>query len=220
MANEYKLSYTAQEIDERLGRVATPNWEQDSPDGMGYIDNRPFYENSSQVVAIEIDTSKNYNSIFGLQKGKKYTLIINFNDGSKIESEVECLINPQELSGGFGFIFHHYFDERYTNANTDNNITIFVVDNYTMDGNDNPIFTEGQSFISAYNILKDTTLPYKTMTSAKLVLRPVELKKLNTKFINTTSEISENSNDNDLVSAKAVYEAIQKALYIDKEDVW
>jgi hypothetical protein len=58
------------------------------------------------------------------------------------------------------------------------------------------------------------------MTSAKLVLRPVELKKLNTKFINTTSEISENSNDNDLVSAKAVYEAIQKALYIDKEDVW
>ena len=43
MANEYKLSYTAQEIDEKLGQINTPNWEQNDPNGEGYIQNRPFY---------------------------------------------------------------------------------------------------------------------------------------------------------------------------------
>jgi hypothetical protein len=46
--------------------------------------------------------------------------------------------------------------------------------------------------------------------------------KLDTKFINTSTEISENSTDNEVATAKSAYDlvqkAIQEALYVDKGD--
>lgn len=43
MGNEYKLSFSAQEIDEKLNQISIPNYEQNNSQGKGYIKNRPFY---------------------------------------------------------------------------------------------------------------------------------------------------------------------------------
>jgi hypothetical protein len=43
MGNEYKLSFSAKEIDEKLNQISIPNYEQNNAQGKGYIKNRPFY---------------------------------------------------------------------------------------------------------------------------------------------------------------------------------
>ena len=47
---DYKLSFTAAEIDEKLGMVAQPDFEQNDENAAGYIKNRPFYD-SRKIIS-------------------------------------------------------------------------------------------------------------------------------------------------------------------------
>lgn len=59
---EYKLSYTASEIDEKLGKVATPDWNASEGES-GYVKNRTHYNN----VFIDLEFNGDFsNAIEGM----------------------------------------------------------------------------------------------------------------------------------------------------------
>ena len=82
MANEYKLSYTAQEIDEKLGQISTPDWEQNDSQGEGYIKNRPFYSEGSAITFEPTTDMVIIESTFELTVGQSYKVSFTLNDGS------------------------------------------------------------------------------------------------------------------------------------------
>jgi hypothetical protein len=59
---EFKLSYTAKEIDEKLGKIATPDWSVNDPNAAGYVENRTHWiEMTEGVSAFDGDlTGKEY----------------------------------------------------------------------------------------------------------------------------------------------------------------
>jgi hypothetical protein len=50
MSNEYKLSLSAPEIDEKLRQISIPDYTQNDSKGSGYIKNRPFYVDEHEVI--------------------------------------------------------------------------------------------------------------------------------------------------------------------------
>ncbi len=91
MANEYKLSYTAQEIDEKLGQISTPDWEQNDPQGEGYIKNKPFGIESTGIKTFDnlIDNEPHtYNENMKLYLGHSYKVTFTLNDDSEIPVEI------------------------------------------------------------------------------------------------------------------------------------
>lgn len=54
---DYKLSFTAADIDKKLGMVAQPNWEQNDENAVDYIKNRPFSESISTVELFKLENA-------------------------------------------------------------------------------------------------------------------------------------------------------------------
>lgn len=84
---DYKLSFTAAEIDEKLGMVAQPDWSQNDESAAGYIKNRPFYECETEPVEIlRLEDIEFYEGQYAstdtinIEVGKKY--IVNW-DGTE-----------------------------------------------------------------------------------------------------------------------------------------
>lgn len=104
---DFKLSYTASEINEKLGKVTTPDWNQENPTGKGYIKNKPFGTMNGTVEFLNNGVSTSaatYESgyegpKFGYLKdlklnltvGESYTAILTRQDGSTEEVSIIAL---------------------------------------------------------------------------------------------------------------------------------
>lgn len=108
MANEYKLSFTASEIDEKLKNCnAGQDWNQVDENAPDYIKNKPFYDNN-RFEWVEIFNSSNitpglFNNAFiikpyiQIKLDKEYKVIM---DGK----EYVCIPKEKEYEDGFSGI--------------------------------------------------------------------------------------------------------------------
>lgn len=105
---DFKLSYTASEINEKLGKVTTPDWNQEKPTGKGYIKNKPFGSMNGTVEFLNNGVSTSaatYESDYegpkfvylkdlklNLTVGESYTAILTRQDGST--EEISIIASP------------------------------------------------------------------------------------------------------------------------------
>lgn len=190
------------------------DWEENDPNSLSYIQNRPFYEETtSKTIPLELDFvtgSKNFDSTFDIVVGEEYELTAMLADGTTRILKATAAADVAGLTGTVGVGFSFFINESQTDWYEDDRCTISIFNNCIVTSDNTFEKADGKSCIHSINrIEKNPNLIDKAIVSAQLALRPAELKKLNTKFINTVSEISENVTDEQLPTAKAVYDYVK-----------
>ena len=124
-----------------------------------------------------------------------------------------------------GNILHSYNNyDRYIEGGAENGVDFLVASNDTgtcfyIRKNYKVIFTDDGTDIESVEYDEDF-LNGGYFVDILVGDTSTTIKKLDTKFINTSLDITENCTDNEIPTAKAVYDlvqkAIQEALYVDK----
>ena len=191
----------------------TKDWAENDPNSSSYIQNRPFYEETApKTIPLELDFvagSKNFDSLFGLVPEETYKLTVTLADNTTrvLEGIARTTEDP---AGATAVSFSYFVNEAQTDWYEDDRCTIAIWDNCIVNNTSEYESADGKSCIYSINrIEKNPDLIGKAIVSAQLTLRPVELKKLDIKFINTVSEVSESATDTELPTAKAVYDYVK-----------
>lgn len=209
---DYKLSYTGQEIDKKLG--ATPNWDQNDPTAIDYIKNRPFYsvtDNIKKVVlqstpivnnnvqwnkipfAKKLVAGETYDVTFKLQKtGENTELIATVPVVAKLASELNSL--PQNLED---FVILQCRQQVVDFEGTSAKVT-FIFWNNVDYSDTQAVAAEG---ISSYSLMCGAGT-----ISAEIDDVEETVHKLSSKYLDTVSEITDKTVENAIPSVKAIRE--------------
>ena len=269
MGNEYKLSFSAKEIDEKLNQISIPNYEQNNAQGKGYIKNRPFYvDDNGGVHKLDTKFLKTARDLADAAEDEialakdVYELMKNSIPEASIPDWEQN--NPQ----GEGYIKNRPFyegqatiildeesvvshsiaveDDGYTEIpivvgilETDAVFNIgkeYTVIYTTLNGDsiarkytcttlaeiapgsesalkNNPLIYDAELKLAIYGNYGINKIVYQyrdyTYASVTVMFSETEIKTLDTKFLNTTSEITENSTSEEIPTAKSVYDIVK-----------
>ncbi len=209
---DYKLSYTGQEIDEKLGTI--PNWDQNDPTAIDYIKNRPFYSVTDNVKKIVLQSTpivnnsvqwnkipftkklvagETYDITFKLQKtGENTELIATVPVVAKLASELNSL--PQGLED---FVILQCRQQSVDFEGASAKVTFIFWNNVD--------YSDGQA-VAAEGISS-----YSLMCGAGTITAEIDdieetVYKLNSKYLDTVSEITDKTVENAIPSVKAIRE--------------
>jgi hypothetical protein len=183
------------------------DWEQNDSASESYIENRPFYQEGNAPFVIDAFTYGSREEAFGFVEGEKYKVEYLFDDNTTLVRYVPA-ISLEDLWGfkGPGVFDEYYYDENQTSFDNDNLLYFFLIDNAYVNDDGYPVPEEGKAMILVDNKIRDPQEPYKNLVSATIYVS--KIKKLDTIFLNTVSEISENSSESEIPTAKSVYNYI------------
>jgi hypothetical protein len=199
-------TYKGETIIEQVPQVQT-DWEQNDPEAVDYIKNRPFYREGNAPFVIDAFTYGNREEAFGFVEGEQYKIEYLFDDNTTLVRYAPAI--PLEDAWGFkgpGVYDIYYYDENQTSFDNDNHLYFFLIDNAYVNDDGYPVPEEGKAMILVDNKIRDPQEPYKNLVSATIYVS--KIKKLDTIFLNTVSEISENSSESEIPTAKSVYNYI------------
>lgn len=224
MSMEYELKYTAQEIDEKLGQISTPDWEQNDPQGEGYVKNRPFYAKVGTTPITEtFYDSLNGDPTVDFVEREEFDSIQavltpstsvqqQFKEGAEITCTFEVFVDYIS-DGGVHSITQTGTVQKYSDE------LLYIGDAWLVEEN-RPAYGEPLYCIT-YNTTTNEitiyvyTLRFGAYSGANITLSSSyikeELKQLDPKYIPdyvSKTEVSELINS-----------AIQEALYIDEEEL-
>jgi hypothetical protein len=183
------------------------DWEENDSASESYIENRPFYQEGNAPFVIDAFTYGSREEAFGFVEGEKYKVEYLFDDNTTLVRYVPA-ISLEDLWGfkGPGVFDEYYYDENQTSFDNDNLLYFFLIDNAYVNDDGYPVPEEGKAMILVDNKIRDPQEPYKNLVSATIYVS--KIKKLDTIFLNTVSEISENSSESEIPTAKSVYNYI------------
>jgi hypothetical protein len=214
-----------------LGQISTPDWEQNDSQGEGYIKNRPFYiisEGSKLILPrTTIEDGKaqfreiKFNS--GLIANETYDVtfkLTSVNSDESYSTTIPMVARQwsdilREMGGtfpeGFSDFIAFYFlqfsiDFEGYGKLYDN--TFILCDKVTADSlsGDNPVLADG---IASYALIDGGDVPEGYEFTAEIDDGVEAVHKLDTKFINTTDKISESVTNEQVPTAKAVYDYVK-----------